>query len=140
MFTMTKIILSAAIIVGAASAAFAGGLPSIDVQKMCRASEAAPFADNTATFDICMSDEQAAREKLVESWAKFPAVDRKHCVLPAEYLPNYVEWLTCLEMERDIREIQQQQSAPQAGKRNLAEEIASLTVRRIHRPNRAETD
>ena len=114
MFTMTKIILSAAIIVGAASAAFAAGLPSIDMQKMCRASETSPFADNTATLDVCLSDEQEARDKLFEDWGNIPATDKTRCVLPAEYLPSYVEWLTCLEMERDFRKIRQQQPDEQA--------------------------
>jgi hypothetical protein len=25
------------------------------------------------------------------------------------YLPSYVEWLTCLEMERDVRKMQQEE-------------------------------
>jgi hypothetical protein len=102
------IVLSATFVASAASAASVGP-PSIDIEKMCRASAAAPFADNTATFDICMSDEQAAREKLVEDWPNVPARDKARCVLPDEYLPAYVEWLTCLEMERDYRKIRQQQ-------------------------------
>ena len=105
MITKT-VTLSAAILLGAASAASAGALPSIDIQKMCRASEGAPFADHTATFDSCMSDEQAAREKLVEDWANVPARDKARCVLPMEYLPGYIEWLTCLQMERELRKIQ----------------------------------
>jgi hypothetical protein len=109
MIIKTVIALSAAIVLGAASGASAGALPNIDLQKICRASEAAPFADNTATFDICISDEQAAREKLAGDWANVPAVDKAHCVLPAEYLPGYIEWLTCLEMKRDFRKIRQQQ-------------------------------
>jgi hypothetical protein len=109
MITMTRITLSVAILLGAAAAASAGALPSIDIEKMCRASEAAPFADNAATFEACMSDEQAGREKLIEGWANVPARDKARCVLPAEYLPGYIEWLTCLEMERDFRKIRQQQ-------------------------------
>jgi hypothetical protein len=35
----------------------------------------------------------------------FAAMDKLHCVLPAEYLPGYVEWLTCLEMELEFRKI-----------------------------------
>jgi hypothetical protein len=115
MTTKTVIALSAGIVLGtasgssAASVPSAGALPSIDLQKICRASEAAPFADSTATFDICMSHEQAARKKLAEDWENVPAIDKAHCVLPAEYLPGYIEWLTRLEMERDFRKIRQQQ-------------------------------
>jgi hypothetical protein len=58
----------------AASAASAGALPNIDIQKMCEASEAAPFADNATTFDVCMSDEQAAREKVAEDRANIPTM------------------------------------------------------------------
>jgi len=115
MVTRVEISLSAAIVLSAAlvaSGAFAGP-PSIDMEKMCGASADAPFADNTATFDVCMSDEQKARDKLVEDWPNVPARDKARCVLPGEYLPTYVEWLTCLEMEKDYRKIRQQQSAEQ---------------------------
>jgi hypothetical protein len=102
----TKATLSAVILLGAACAASAGPLPNIDVEQTCRASESVSFADNPETFDLCMSDERAARERLVESWAEFPARDKARCVLSREYLPSYAEWLTCLELERDLREIQ----------------------------------
>jgi hypothetical protein len=105
MFTRTGIALSAAMVLGAASAAKAVGLPSIDIEKMCRASEVALFGDNNITLDTCLGDEQAAHEQLVKGWATFAAADKVHCVLPAEYLPSYVEWLTCLEMETDFRKI-----------------------------------
>jgi hypothetical protein len=107
MTTKATTALFAVIFLGSACAASAEPLPRIDVQKMCRASEAVSFADNTATFDVCMSDEQAAHERLVQDWAKFPARDKARCVLPTEYLPNYTEWLTCLEMERELRKIRQ---------------------------------
>jgi hypothetical protein len=108
MITKTSLALSAALLHGAASAVSAGAPPNLDIQKICRASEAVPFADKTATFDICVSDELEARENLGEDWANVPATDKAHCVLPAEYLPGYLEWLTCLEMDRDFRKIRQQ--------------------------------
>jgi hypothetical protein len=105
MSTTTRIALSVAIVLGAASAADAGGVPSIDIERMCRASEAVSFADNSATFDTCLGDEQAAHKQLVQDWAMFAAMDKSHCVLPAEYLPSYVEWLTCLKMEMEFRKM-----------------------------------
>jgi hypothetical protein len=102
MFTTTRIALSAAVVLGAASAAHAAGVPSINIERMCRASEVVSFADNTATFDTCLDDEHAAHKQLVKDWATFAATDKVHCVLPAEYLPSYVEWLTCLEMEMEM--------------------------------------
>jgi hypothetical protein len=50
-----------------------------------------------------VSDEQAARDQLQKDWASFPASDKARCIQPKEYLPSYVEWLTCLEMTRDVR-------------------------------------
>jgi hypothetical protein len=128
MITKTRITLAAAILLGAASAASAasaGALPSIDIETLCRASEASPFADNTETFDVCMSDERSAREKLVEDWANIPAKDKSRCVLPAEYLPGYSEWLTCLEMERDFREIRQRQRAGQPARMPPGRDLAA---------------
>jgi hypothetical protein len=109
MTTKTTTTVFAVIFLGAASATSADPFPGIDVQKMCRASEAVSFADSTQTFDVCMSDERAARDRLVEDWANVPARDKARCVLPTEYLPSYVEWLTCLEMERELKKIRQTQ-------------------------------
>jgi hypothetical protein len=46
----------------------AAGLPSIDLQKLCQASEQAMPALSggpAKTFDACMSDEQEARKQLL---------------------------------------------------------------------------
>lgn len=116
MFTKIKIALSIAVSLGAASTAFAGALPNIDIPRMCRASNAALSAsDNPANnFETCLHDEQEAREQLIADWVSFPATDRAHCVLPAEFLPSYIEWLTCLEMERDVREARKAQAERQS--------------------------
>jgi hypothetical protein len=75
------------------------------------------FGDATAvTYDGCMSQERTAREQLVKGWASFTAADRQRCANPKQYMPSYVEWLTCFEMEREVRKIRQEQpaSAPPA--------------------------
>jgi hypothetical protein len=113
--TKTKAVLSAAIVLGAVSAASASALPSIDIQKACRAAADGSLGGNVEAFDSCISDEQEAREKLAKGWTTFSARDKARCVLPAEYLPNYTEWLVCLEMERDLRKIRQQQAEEQTG-------------------------
>jgi hypothetical protein len=107
MFTKMAIALFFATVLGVISAAHAGGLPSVDIERLCRASAAAPFADNTAIFDICLGDEHAAHEQLARDWATLSATDKARCVLPAEYLPSYVEWLTCLEMEAQFRRMRE---------------------------------
>jgi hypothetical protein len=105
MFTKMGMALAAATVLGAASGANAVGVPSVDIEKMCRASEEALFGGNTATLDTCLDDEREARQRLMKHWATFALADKLRCVLPAEYLPSYVEWLTCLEMETDYRKI-----------------------------------
>ena len=37
--------------------------------------------------------------------AAYAAVDKSRCMRTSVYLPSYVEWLTCLEMERDVRKM-----------------------------------
>ncbi len=108
MFTNSKLILSAAIVLAAASTAPAkdGGLPNLDIEQACHASEKAVAAIFSLTFDIftsCMSDENDARERLKNDWASFPASNKAKCIQPKEYLPSYVEWFTCLEMTRDVK-------------------------------------
>jgi hypothetical protein len=92
-----------------------GALPDIDMQRICRESADAFYASRSTTndFDNCMSGEQAAREQLLRDWGAFPAMAKGRCVLPREYVPSYIEWLTCLEMEGDASKIRQEQSEQQ---------------------------
>jgi hypothetical protein len=53
--------------------------------------------------DVCSSSEQAAREQIIRDWGKYSSVDKSQCVQPSVYLPSYIEWLTCLEMEMSVR-------------------------------------
>jgi hypothetical protein len=87
--------LSTSLLIAAAS-----GLPAIDVQKTCRAAEAAMVQSN---FQSCTDSENSARDQLQKDWSTYPAADRALCVDPGVYMPSYVEWLTCLEMRRDLR-------------------------------------
>src|SRR2546429_119171 len=74
-------------------------IPTIDVRKTCQA--AAGVLTGTTSqkdVDICMSSEHKAREQIVKDWAQYA---------PA-YLPSYVEWLTCLEMETAVKRMGQE--------------------------------
>jgi hypothetical protein len=59
------------------------------------------------SYDACMDSEQAARDQIIKDWETFSAVERTRCVQAKSYLPSYVEWLTCLEMEQYVRKLKQ---------------------------------
>jgi hypothetical protein len=122
MMTKAKIALSAAIILGAASAALAkdSGPPKIDIQKTCRESSSALSGltgNNSQDLDTCMNDENDAREQLTKNWTSYPALAKSACLKPSEFLPGYVEWLSCIEMTRDVIKMRKDQakSAPASG-------------------------
>jgi hypothetical protein len=83
------------------------GVPTIDIQNTCKiaAGSMTIMAGSTvqSAIESCLRSEQGAREQLVKDWATYPATDRARCVQVKVYLPSYIEWLTCLEMERDVR-------------------------------------
>src|SRR5215467_1438817 len=81
------------------------GVPTIDIQGTCRAAAAVTQGTSTQTdIDICVNSEQKAREQLVKDWAQYAAADKSRCVQagPKVYLPSYIEWLTCLEMQTAV--------------------------------------
>jgi hypothetical protein len=117
MITRSKFLVGAIVILTAISTALAkgGGLPKLDIEAACHGSEKAVAAIITATNDMfssCMSDEKEARDQLDKNWATYPAVDKGRCIQPQEYMPGYVEWLTCLEMDRDVKAMRKEQPGP----------------------------
>jgi hypothetical protein len=108
---------AAAMVLSAASVSLArdSGPPTIDIEKLCRVSldamrEVFTTGDGQG-LETCVADERAAREQLVKNWATYPAGAKTACVQPKEYLPGYVEWQTCLEMTRDVRDLHQREAA-----------------------------
>src|SRR5262249_52539946 len=92
-------------------------VPGIDIQKTCKAAAGAMVSlmgGTTTEQDInaCLDSEQKARDQIVKDHATFSAADKRQCMRRDVYLPSYVEWLTCLEMERDVRKMERQ---PQFG-------------------------
>jgi len=83
-------------------------IPRIDVRKTCQAAASVMTDLMIGTtgqhdLDVCVSSEQAAREQIIKDWATYLAAEKRQCVQPSVYLPSYVEWLTCLEMEKSVR-------------------------------------
>src|SRR5215467_12209653 len=88
-------------------------VPFIDIQKTCKAAAGAMvklMGGTTTEQDInaCLDSEQKARDQIVKDRATYAAADKKQCMRTDVYLPSYVEWLTCLEMERDVRKMDRQ--------------------------------
>jgi hypothetical protein len=86
------------------------GVPTVDIQNTCKLAASAMvmlMGGSTAGNDteICLGSEQRARDQLVKDWSTYVASDKTRCVRTGVYLPSYVEWLTCLEMERDVRKM-----------------------------------
>jgi hypothetical protein len=102
-FPFVPIVLGSHLLIATTS-----GIPSVDIRKSCQAA-AGTMADLIAgstvqhDLDVCLGSEQAAREQLIKKWTAYSFADKKQCVQPSVYLPSYIEWLTCLEMEMSVR-------------------------------------
>jgi len=98
-------ILASTLVLAAAS----GGPPRANIEATCRASEVEVkklFGNDTQiTTSGCLMQENAAWDELAKSWVTFPAADRTQCVQPSSHMPSYVEWLTCLEIQKELRRI-----------------------------------
>jgi hypothetical protein len=58
-------------------------------------------------IDATLSSERAVRATIVKEWNEFWAADKASCIRPDGYLPSYAEWVTCLELRRDVRKLLQ---------------------------------
>jgi hypothetical protein len=92
-------------------------LPKVDLQKLCKQNASAVRSAVTDVskeyIDTCVADEQDARAEIDKGWATFPALARSTCIQPKEYFPGYVEWLSCLQMTRDVLKMRKE-NAPAA--------------------------
>jgi hypothetical protein len=91
-------------------------VPSVDIEQTCRLGASVMIglmggSDSENDFRICLGSEQKAREQLGKDWGTYPAADKTQCLQTNVYLPSYIEWLTCLEMRRDVTKLKKDQSA-----------------------------
>jgi hypothetical protein len=89
-------------------------VPTINLQDTCRAASGVMLAlmgGSTSANDlkICIDSENKARDQIIKDWGTYDASDRASCIQPRVYLPSYVEWLTCFEMNKVVRDARQQQ-------------------------------
>jgi hypothetical protein len=126
-------------------------VPAIDIKKTCQAAAGVMVSlmgGTTTEQDInsCLDSEQKARDQLVKDRATYSSADKALCIKTDVYLPSYVEWLTCLEMERDVRkEKQPEETFGQGGPYTLPKVNPAInegrtdSAQRASKPARAGT-
>jgi hypothetical protein len=101
-------ILASTLVLAAAS----GGPPKVNIEATCQASEIEIrklFGDDTkVTTSGCLMQENAAWDEMVKNWATFTSADKTQCIQPRSHMPSYVEWITCLESQAELRRIRAQ--------------------------------
>jgi hypothetical protein len=107
-------------------------VPDLNFQPICRdaaASAALGLKDDSA---VCINDEKAARDALAKRWSEFASVDRARCIRMStmNQTASYVEVLTCLEMELEVRKLHRGADPT----RNLGEPDVAAPERESVRP------
>ena len=115
------IIPKAAIVAGVIAAVMAAfphaaqaQLPTVNIKDTCRAAAGVMVSlmgGSTTQNDveICLESEEKARQQILKDWSSYAASDRGFCVQANVYLPSYIEWLTCFEMNKVVREARKAQ-------------------------------
>jgi hypothetical protein len=106
---------AAALAIGAAiaTAPVFAQVPTIDVRATCRAASSVMTmlmggSSVQNDVEVCLEGENKAHQQIVKDWSTFTSSDRASCVQPRVYLPSYVEWLTCFEMNKVVRQARDQ--------------------------------
>lgn len=115
-FTSLPPLLVAGLLVSAHASA-AEGPPRIDTDATCRAAARADAELSRPGNDSCLRSEREAHDLLVSQWNDFRAADRSYCARLATLggLGSYVQLLTCLEMQRDVRVLREREHRTTAG-------------------------
>lgn len=74
-------------------------IPQYDIARTCHIDTA--VTDDEAAYQSCISDEQAAKEKIAKEWSRYPSTARDACSTDQVPDPDssYVELMTCFEIE-----------------------------------------
>ena len=88
-------------------------VPDLNVAPVCHgiAQQAANPSEKGGPdldFSQCVQSEQAMRQKLVGEWSTFLPAEKTNCIgLEAGGMASYTDLVTCLEMARDARQLNQ---------------------------------
>jgi hypothetical protein len=88
-------------------------IPELNVDPVCRgiAQQAANPSEKGGpdlAFAQCVKSEQAMREKLVGEWSTFLPAEKTNCIgSETGGMASYTDLITCLEMAKDARQLNQ---------------------------------
>jgi len=108
-------ILPAALLLGAQlTIPVAESVPVLNVEQVCHGiaqQGGVTFRDPQIAQELknCLESEQAIRQQLEKQWSSFQPADQTHCTNESQMggESSYTELLTCLEMARDVRAMQE---------------------------------
>jgi hypothetical protein len=81
-------------------------VPHLDVGPSCRSAANGDIGIKQ-DMQVCLDDENSARDQVVKEWSQFSPADRSSCLrlTTTGGNPTYTEYLTCLEMDRDAKKL-----------------------------------
>lgn len=88
-------------------------VPNLNVKPVCRgiaqqALNPSETGDQNLTFTACVKNEQAMRAKLAGEWSAFSRSEKTNCIgEQMAGMASYTDLVSCLEMARDARQLNQ---------------------------------
>jgi hypothetical protein len=104
-------LISATLLLAASWPAYADDVPELNVDPVCRgiaqqAKDPGEKGGPDLAYSACVKSEQAMRQKLRTEWGTFAPADKSHCVGDEKGgYASYTDLVTCLEMARDARKM-----------------------------------
>jgi hypothetical protein len=100
-----------ALAIAGAGMARADDVPELNVDPVCRG-----IAQQSLTpgekggpdlaFSQCVKSEQSVRQQLAGEWSTFMPAEKTNCIASEKSaLPSYTGLISCLEMARDVRQL-----------------------------------
>ena len=101
----------------------ADSVPTLDVTQVCQGiaqQGGVSFHDNDIADEKknCLDSEKATRDELAKQWSSFAPADKTACTNESRMGgdSSYTELLTCLEMARDVRNLNNEPSSNPSAK------------------------
>ncbi|MGC1351029.1 MAG: hypothetical protein WA858_14780 [Xanthobacteraceae bacterium] len=109
-FVLMKYVPAAVLLI-ACWPAYADDVPDLNVDPVCRgiaqqAKDPGERGGPDFAFAECVKSEQAVRQKLIGEWSTFKRADKTTCLGSEKGgYASYTDLITCLEMARDARKL-----------------------------------